>query len=273
MILAPSDLHDMLNDDTFTIIEAGNNTVNEYIKEHLANAIYLDLNKHLSAPAANPARGGRHPLPSPKDFSGIISASGISASDTVIIYDRNCGANAAARLWWMLRSAGVKNVSVLSGGFEAAKKAGVPVNAEQVITKLPSGFQFNNWVWPVARIEDVEKASQNDILVIDVRDGVRYNGISEPLDPVAGHIPGAINIPFRLNLTEDGLFRSPEALKQFYSDAAKYEQVIVHCGSGVTACHTILAMVHAGLPLPSLYVGSWSEWCRSNNDIITKLPG
>jgi len=140
--------------------------------------------------------------------------------------------------------------------------------------KKTASYPLEKWMLPIADMAEVEKVSQdNDHLVIDVRDANRFNGETEPIDLIAGHIPGATNVPFTENLDADGFFLSPETLKKKYEEilaGRNSDEVIVHCGSGVTACHTLLAMAHAGMEIPKLYVGSWSEWSRNTKPMVTK---
>jgi thiosulfate/3-mercaptopyruvate sulfurtransferase len=190
-----------------------------------------------------------------------------------VVYDDKNGSNAAARFWWMLKSVGHKKVQVLDGGFHAAIKAGFPTSSKTEIPLKTEPYKIENWLLPLADIHEIDKVAQDtNFLVVDVRDEQRYNGEKEPIDLIAGHIPGAINIPFTTNLDSDGFFLSPEELKNNYSkefgDRAA-ENIIVHCGSGVTACHTLLALAYAGLEIPKLYVGSWSEWSRNDRPIAT----
>ena len=242
-----------------------------YDEKHLDGAIFVNLNTQLADIKEDASLGGRHPLPSVEKFSETLSALGITEKSHVIIYDHSNGANAAARFWWMLRSAGHEKVQVLNGGFAAAEKAGVPVNNKSVQIKKASGYKIEKWKLPTADMAEVERAAQeSDHIVIDVRDTERFKGHTEPFDVVAGHIPGAINIPFATNLDDQGLFLQPNELKKKYQEIfgdIKTENIIVHCGSGVTACHTLLAADHADLKIPKLYVGSWSEWSRNNKPI------
>lgn len=255
----------------------GINAKANYEQRHLEGALFLDLNTQLAEIKADPSNGGRHPLPTAKQFAETLTNAGISKKSHIVIYDDNNGANAAARFWWMLKSIGHEKVQVLDGGFQAAEKAGFPINA---IIKIPTPaepYQVTDWKLPLTDIVEVEKVSQNEnYLVIDVRDSVRYDGEKEPIDLIAGHIPGAINVPYTSNLNGDGLFLSPAELKTKYQNIFNNrtpENIIVHCGSGVTACHTLLAIAHAGLEIPKLYVGSWSEWSRNDKIIATKKNG
>jgi thiosulfate/3-mercaptopyruvate sulfurtransferase len=222
----------------------------------------------LAAHNPNPKNGGRHPLPDLFDFAKTLSELGIQEENQIVIYDDKGGANAAARCWWLLKSFGLKKVQVLNGGFQAAQDLEMNSGEEHIhqsTIKIPE-----NWQLPTVQIQEVEDTLKTGkSIVIDVRDAYRYRGESEPIDPVAGHIPGAINIPLTENLVDNLLFLSPKKLQEkygaFFSENTK--EVIIHCGSGVTACHTILAMDYAGFPIPKLFVGSWSEWCRSEKEI------
>lgn len=256
------------------IIDAGNHE--QYKKQHLDGAVHLDLNTQLSDIKDNPANGGRHPLPSPEKFIATLSNLGISSKHHIVIYDDKNGANAAARLWWMLKAIGYEKVQVLNGGLQSVEKMEFPINDSEVKLTPIEKINYPNpsWSLPQATMDEVEKASQDaSKLIIDVRAKERYNGITEPIDLIAGHIPNAVNIPFSENLNEQGNFKSPEELKKKYTEITKgidLSQVIVHCGSGVTACHTLLSFAHAGLPIPKLYVGSWSEWSRNEKEMVTQ---
>jgi thiosulfate/3-mercaptopyruvate sulfurtransferase len=259
------------------LFDAGNGAaaLANYEKEHLRGAIFVDMDTELSGPKNDISVGGRHPLPDKDAFAATLTRLGVSKNSHIVIYDDKNGANAAARFWWMLKAAGHEKVQVINGGFQQAQKKGYPMDegssAADSSTEQP--YTIHDWILPLAQIDEVEAAAKaKGRIVIDVRSKERYDGITEPLDPVAGHIPGAINIPFTENLDNDGLFIQAQELRQKYSAATheiKSSDIIVHCGSGVTACHTILAMAYAGFDIPKLYVGSWSEWCRSGKNIGT----
>ncbi|GEP51876.1 sulfurtransferase [Flavobacterium noncentrifugens] len=257
------------------IAEAGNGAAarQDYDQLHLQNALYLDLDSQLAEVPENAANGGRHPLPKIEKFGETLISLGISKDDHIIIYDRKNGANAAARFWWMLKSAGFEKVQVLNGGFQAALQANLPMDDHLVIPQKVNPYPVDSWKLPTVGIKEVEAfASDPKSIVIDVREPIRYDGKTEPIDLVAGHIPGAINIPFAENLNANGEFLSPEVLRSKYERALNGtdpENIAVHCGSGVTACHTLLAMDYAGLKIPNLYVGSWSEWSRNEKPIAT----
>jgi 3-mercaptopyruvate sulfurtransferase SseA len=256
-----------LSKETLILIDAGNNAFTRYQQKHIKGALYVDLNNDLAAVAEDPENGGRHPLPSIIDFAKLLGKLGITPDSHVVVYDDKQGSNAAARFWWMLRAVGHAKVQVLNGGLQAAEAAGVEFDLGIETANPVSAYPVTTWQLPLADINDVRNAVKiGTNCIIDVRDAERYLGITELLDPVAGHIPTAINIPFNENMDEAGLFLSPERLREKYQSVFKShvaEDSIVHCGSGVTACHTLLAMDAAGLPMPKLYVGSWSEWCRT----------
>ena len=241
--------------------------------KHIEGAVYVDLNTQLSEIKDDVSIGGRHPLPSIENFAKTISMIGIDTESHVIVYDDQNGSNAAARLWWMLKAIGHEKVQVLNGGIQEAEKSNLPLSSKTGNFLECELYNVKNWKLPIAEIEEVEKVSQKaDHMVIDVRAAERYAGKTEPIDLVAGHIPGAINVPLTENLDENGLFLSPMILKEKYQTLfrdIKTENIIVHCGSGVTACHTLLAIAIAGLEIPKLYVGSWSEWSRNNKSIDT----
>ncbi|MBK8726268.1 MAG: sulfurtransferase [Holophagaceae bacterium] len=247
----------------------------EYLAGHLPGARHADLERDLSAASReghDPARGGRHPLPSLREFCATVGAWGIDDKSRVVVYDGAGGANAAARAWWMLRSLGLPAVQVLDGGLQAALAAGLHTTVEVPVFQDQEPCPAPRWQSTVVELDIVEKLAQHPAWkVLDVRSGERFRGETEPFDPAAGHIPGARNLPYGENLEEDCRFKSREALQALYGglmDGLRPDHLVVHCGSGVTACHTLLALEHAGFhgpdgSAPALFVGSWSEWCRS----------
>ncbi|MDW8852614.1 sulfurtransferase [Flavobacterium sp. MMLR14_040] len=275
-LINPEELLNLKDSSEVVLIDAraGANAEENYRNEHLKGARYIDLNKDLAAVQKNPANGGRHPLPSLENFAEVLSKLGISPQSHIIIYDDKNGSNAAARFWWMLKSIGHKKVQVINGGLQAAIKAGFETSSEIETFKTTEKYPISKWNLAFADIEEVEKARNNSQnIVIDVRDKNRFDGLTEPLDLIAGHIPGAINVPFSENLDENGFYKSSEVLAEKYTEILgdiKPENVIIHCGSGVTACHTLLAMNYAGIEIPKLYVGSWSEWSRNDRDMFTQ---
>ena len=286
-IITATELSEIFNQENLVILDArtGKDARENYLQNHIKGARFIDLDKDLAEIGEDAAFGGRHPLPKISKFAETLQNLGISEDSHIVVYDTSNGANAAARCWWMLKSFGVEKVQVLSGGFQTAEKEGIPLKSGEEIFEKTSFILKENWSWPTSTLEEVEKEiSENSAIVIDVRDAYRYRGESEPIDLVAGHIPGAINIPFSENLDENGEFLSPEILKekyqQFLADASPQlnmtKKLIIHCGSGVTACHTILALDYAGFvtlsgaEVPNLYVGSWSEWSRREGKEIAR---
>jgi thiosulfate/3-mercaptopyruvate sulfurtransferase len=275
-IITPNQLIVAVQTNAIVLVDATNNPTayQNYQKSHLQGALFVDVNFQLADIKKDVSIGGRHPLPTPEEFSKTLSDLGITPETWVVVYDDKNGANAAARFWWMLRSIGHEKVQVLSGGIQAAIQAGFSVgSAVEVATKVES-YPLQSWQWPTIDLQGMDEMILKDnFVVIDVREPQRFKGETEPIDLVAGHIPGAINIPFTTNLDENGFILSPEELKEKYQKAFENidsENRVVHCGSGVTACHTLLAMAVAGLSLPKLYVGSWSEWSRNNREIIVE---
>lgn len=270
-IIQPEDLLELVKTTDVVVVDAGSSI--SYGTQHLKGAVYADLNLDLAAVPEDAAKGGRHPLPDPAYFGQVLSRLGITPQSHVVVYDDKNGALAAARFWWMLRAAGHEKVQVLNGGLTAAVKAGFPLS-DLVEMPIPvAEYTFADWNLPQAYMDEVETAALGtEHVVIDVREAARYRGETEPIDLIAGHIPGAINLPYAGNLDENGLFIKPEIIGQKYVDELKgvnAANAIIHCGSGVTACHTILAMNYAGLPMPKLYVGSWSEWSRNDKNIAS----
>lgn len=275
-IISPSELKNLPTENLIILdARAGKDVYENYLNKHIKAARFIDLDKDLAEIGENAAFGGRHPLPEIKKFAETISNLGISENNHIVIYDDKNGSNAAARTWWMLKAFGFENVQVLDGGFQNAEKEGVEFSSGEESFEKTELIQKENWLLPISDLETVENELTNQSsTVIDVRDSYRYRGESEPIDLVAGHIPGAINIPFSENLDENGNFLSPEILREKYSKLleGKPENLIIHCGSGVTACHTILALDYAGFKIPNLYVGSWSEWSRrEGKEIATEI--
>jgi thiosulfate/3-mercaptopyruvate sulfurtransferase len=276
-IIEVTELFKNYKTDNLVLVDVSNNknAKENYLIEHLDGAVFIDLNTQLADIKTDLSNGGRHPLPSIEDFTKTLRNIGIDKTSHVVAYDNNNGSNAAARFWWMLKAIGHMKVQVLNGGLNEAKKHNFPLSSriKSAKNKLEN-YQAKRWGLAVAEMDDVEKNMSNENhLIIDVRDTDRYNGVNEPIDLIAGHIPNAINIPFIENLDNNGLFLKPDELRIKYERAfgnIKAENIIIHCGSGVTACHTILAIDYAGLEIPKLYVGSWSEWSRNNKKISSK---
>ena len=274
-VIKPQELIQLKGKKEMVLIDArsGPDAKEKYQAEHLDGALYVDLEEELAHKKSNPADGGRHPLPDVSEFAEVLGRLGIKPESHVVVYDDKNGANAAARFWWMLKAMGHSQVQVLDGGYNAAVTAGIPTSSKTETPAPYPAYPTSGWKLPTISIDEVEKIRQDaDFLVIDVREPERFRGEREPIDLVAGHIPGAVNIPFSTNLDQNGAFLSPEDLNAKYTAAIgnrKPENVVVHCGSGVTACHTLLAMDQAGIKIPKLYVGSWSEWSRNARPMAT----
>jgi len=236
-----------------------------YAAGHLPGARHAQLERDLAAPVADPAHGGRHPLPEPQAFAATLGRWGIGPDSRVVAYDDQGGANAASRLWWMLRAIGHPGVQVVDGGLAALREAGFALTTDEPVASARPPYPLDALAG-TAEIDEVDRVrGAADRRVIDVRAAFRYRGDSDPFDPVAGHIPGARNAPYADNLRGDGTFKSADELRAQLTgvlDGVAPAQTIVHCGSGVTACHTLLALDRAGLTGARLYIGSWSEWCR-----------
>jgi thiosulfate/3-mercaptopyruvate sulfurtransferase len=276
-LISTGELANHLNDDTWAIVDCRfsldqpERGRQEYMQAHIPSAVYAHLNKDLSGPVI-PGKTGRHPLPSLEVMAETFSNWGISDNIQVVAYD-DSGGSMAARLWWLLRWLGHDNAAVLDGGWNRWRSEDLPIrNGEEY--RKPQVFN------PRLRSELVVDAAEvlahlNDpaVRIIDARAAERYRGEIEPIDPVAGHIPGATSVPFTENLGADGRFLPPEQLGirfQTLLGNVPPEQTIFYCGSGVTAAHNVLALAHAGLGDARLYAGSWSDWITDPDRPIEK---
>ncbi|EGL83263.1 Rhodanese-like protein [Caldalkalibacillus thermarum TA2.A1] len=239
-----------------------------YRKDHIPGAVYFDLEKDLSGPVQ--AHGGRHPLPDLDAFVEKLGRAGIDETKTVVAYDDQ-GGPMAARLWWMLKYLGHDRVYLLEKPYSAWKNEGYPVTAE---VTHPAPLQFRPKPNPdmIASIDEVkQKLHDPQVMLIDARARERYTGEQEPIDRVGGHIPGAVNEFWQEGLDADGSWKSPEKQRQRFSRYLdqKDKELIVYCGSGVTACANVVALHEVGLQ-PKLYVGSWSDWISYEDNEIEK---
>jgi thiosulfate/3-mercaptopyruvate sulfurtransferase len=237
-----------------------------YLAGHLPGARYVDLERDLSGPV-RPGTGGRHPLPADESLVALFTRLGITGDRKVIAYDDNCGAMAAARLWWLLRYAGHRRVAVLDGGITRWRERGLRVETgEATPTAETSGFVASFQRDLVVTAGDV--VANNYQVLVDSRATERYRGDVEPLDPVGGHIPGAICLPFSENLTQEGTLRPAEELAERFAalpHPADTTSIVFYCGSGVTAAQNLLAFARARGQLAAMYPGSWSEWVADPN--------
>ena len=264
-LISVADLAQHFNDPAFVILDCRHELTNPefgskaYAESHIRNARFAYLDRDLAAPLTG--RNGRHPLPDPKLFADWLGRMGVSNDKQVIGYD-NAGGVYASRLWWMLRWMGHRSVAVLDGGWQAWLAAGLPVTAELPVPK-PARFTGSPQMSPVDANYVLKHLQSPDMVLIDARANDRYHGQNETIDPVGGHIPGARNRFFKDNLTPQGFFKSPEQLREDFKPFVgndSPEKIVSQCGSGVTACHNLLAMEIAGLKGGRLYAGSWSEW-------------
>lgn len=245
----------------------------EYLARHIPGASYAHLDRDLSGPKTG--RNGRHPLPEPAALRRVFGRLGIGNNMQVVAYDQDSGMF-ASRLWWLLRWLGHDAVAVLDGGFARWLAEGRPASVGE---ERHPARDFSGVPRPEMAVlaDDVQSLrTRADWRVVDARAPERFRGDSEPVDRVAGHIPGAVNHFFQGNLDEHGLFRAPEDLRARFRDAigdVETSHVICYCGSGVTACHDVLALEHAGLRGAKLYPGSWSEWSADPSRPVERSSG
>ena len=270
-----SQLEQIINQPELRLFDCRFNLMDEnqgfelFKQGHIENSQYADLNRQLASPVS--ANSGRHPLPDKHDFEKQLQQWGIDTSSQIVIYDDASGA-IAARLWWLCKWAGLINVAVLDGGLKSWQASQHSLSKKSVsfkTTAFQADFDDEQWV----STDTVDKLTNNStVLITDARAAKRYNGDFEPIDSRSGHVPGADNFPFENNLDTNGHFLSPRQLAGLHQQATEITQVISMCGSGVTACHNILARTHAGLSPGQLYVGSWSEWIVDpGREIVTAI--
>ena len=263
--------NDFIIFDTRCDIKDSGYGIDSYTEGHIENSIFVDVDTDL---ASEKQQGtGRHPLPKVETFCDKLSHWGMDNNKQVVIYD-DAGGAFAGRMWWMLRWLGHEDVAVLDGGLNSWVKNGNKLITSPTLFKK-SYFEptINNEM--IATLRDVENAQHvlNTIL-LDARSKERYEGISDPVDPIAGHVPGAISHPLGPNLDRTGKFKDKEELKHNFdkiSHDLKEKEIISMCGSGITACHNILALEIAGIKNAKLYVGSWSEWITDPNRTVVTI--
>jgi thiosulfate/3-mercaptopyruvate sulfurtransferase len=230
----------------------------QYQNSHIPSAYYLDLNRDLSSPVQK--HGGRHPLPSPTELADKLSSMGVDSQTLVVAYDDSRFAF-AARLWWLLRYMGHERVAVLDGGFQGWQIAGYPVTD---IIPDPKQGKFVPHLQPL-QVVDIEavKARKDlpGVVLVDSRESDRYRGDTEPIDPIAGHIPGAVNYPWQEVTDSQGNLKSVSEQLRRWENLEQSKEILVYCGSGVTACVNLLSLEMAGIHAGKLYAGSWSDWC------------
>jgi len=231
----------------------------QYETGHIPGAHYLDLNKDLSSPVG--IHGGRHPLPNPSKLASTLEAIGVWKDETLVVAYDDSRLAFAARLWWLLRYLGHNRVAVLDGGLTGWKSAGYPVTDR--VSPHPTGSFVpqvrSQWVVDI----DAVKARKDNpgVMLVDSRDPDRYQGLREPIDPIAGHIPGAVNFPWKEVTDSDGFVQPLTEQSRMWESIESGSEMIVYCGSGVTACVNLLSLELAGQSGGKLYAGSWSDWC------------
>jgi len=238
-----------------------------FLEQHIAGATHADLDKHLAThDDAIRVNGGRHPLPKREVFAAWLQSVGVNRDTQVVVYDRN-GMNYCGRLWWMLKWCGHNAVAALDGGLQAWTAAGGAIASGEAVAPTNGNFTLSE---PLLNLVDTATLSaqlnNGTQTIVDARATPRYRGEVEPFDPVAGHIPGALNRPFNTNLNAAGFFKSADELRAEFSALLGHQtaaNVVHHCGSGVSAVPNVLAMAVAGLGSSALYAGSWSEWCNT----------
>jgi thiosulfate/3-mercaptopyruvate sulfurtransferase len=237
-----------------------------YAQAHIPGARFVAMDTDLSAPKSG--RNGRHPMPAPAEVRALLARLGLRPDQQLVVYDTSGGVM-ASRLWWMARWVGHAQVAVLDGGLPAWQRAGYPVTGETPVVRPADAWPERPALERLVDLETVAQVSQQaptpeGSCILDARAPERFRGEVEPLDPVAGHIPGALNRPSAANLRDNGCFKPGPVLAQEFRaviGARAGTAVLQSCGSGVSACHNQLAMVHAGIEGAALYGGSWSEWC------------
>ena len=272
-LISTTDLQTIINHPELRLFDCRFNLLDEnkglqdFNSGHIENSQYADLNRQLAGPVLG--HTGRHPLPDKAEFENQLQLWGVDESSQIVVYDDACGA-IAARLWWLCRWAGLEQTALLDGGLNDWIKRGNALSTAKVsFEKTNFNAYYNDQLWVSTR-EIEQTKDDSGTLITDARTAMRYNGESEPIDKRAGHVPGAVNFPFENNLGEDGLFLNQPALLRMHQQDPEISNVISMCGSGVTACHNILARTHAGLDSGQLYVGSWSEWITDpSRDINT----
>jgi len=260
MLLDPEDLRAghtaVIFDCRFSLADPGAGRA-LYEQGHIPGAHYLDLNLDLAGPARE--RGGRHPLPDPAVFAATLARFGVGPHTEVVAYDDNRLAF-AARLWWLMRSLGYRPPRLLNGGYQAFLACGGEADTAQP-RAAPCAVSTAPGFTGYCDIEGVRAAQEAGALLVDSREERRYQGLEEPIDPVAGHIPGAINRPWQGVTSAAGVTLGKDGLEAHWGDALEAEHLVVYCGSGVTACVNLFALALLGRDDATLYAGSWSDWC------------
>ena len=271
-LISADDALRVLSKATVLDCRAGPGARDQWLLGHAPGARFVDLERDLSE-VRDPKDGGRHPLPEWTVWLERVGSWGIEPSTPVLLYDASNSGMAAARAWWMFRAIGHQPLAVIDGGWDALRRAGVSAEAGDVLVEGRGTYRTELSRWNTVGASQVESMRADaGWTLIDARAPERYQGLVEPIDPVAGHIPGAVNLYWQRSLHEDGSFLPNEVLREQLASTigdTPPERLVCYCGSGVTACHVLLAMEAAGMRGAQLYVGSWSEWCRTRSDAIS----
>jgi thiosulfate/3-mercaptopyruvate sulfurtransferase len=270
-LIAPGDVVPHLGDERWVIVDCRFDLADPpkgeqlYLESHIPGARYAHLDRDLSGEKTGV--NGRHPLPTAEAMRERFGALGIAPGAQVIVYDADSGMH-ASRLWWMLRFMGHDAVALVDGGFARWQRDGLPVRGGREVWRPATfiGAPRANWVLDADAVQ--QGLHEPSRLLVDARAEERYRGEVEPIDKKAGHIPGAANFFFQRNLQDDKTFKSADELREAWLSLLgprQPEQIVMYCGSGVTACHNLLALEHAGLPGARIYPGSWSEWSSSSD--------
>lgn len=278
-LIGASELAEHLDDPGWRIVDCrfdlgdADAGIREYLDAHIPGAVFADLDRDLAAPVG--PQTGRHPLPDTVAFEQFMGRTGIDSTTEVVVYDAANGA-LASRAWWLIRWAGHERVRLLDGGFAAWMRVGQGTNGGKEKAR-PARYRVRPRQHMVLTTEDLLAVDDiGKIRLVDARDRQRFRGEAEPIDPVAGHIPGAISLPLSNSLNNDGTWKPRDQLEALWRDVLgndKSKSWAVMCGSGVTACHLALSGMEAGYAEPRLYVGSWSEWIRDPGRPVAVGPG
>jgi thiosulfate/3-mercaptopyruvate sulfurtransferase len=277
-LITTAELAAHLDDPSYVILDVRHDLAqpdtlgrSQFAAGHIRGATFVHLDRDLSAPKTG--ENGRHPLPSPESAAALFGHLGIDASKQVVAYDSG-GGMYAPRLWWMLRWLGHDAAAVLDGGIAKWMREGRPVTTE-VIRPEPATFAIRNVERTLSADDVVRNLGARTLTLVDARGSERFRGEVEPIDPVAGHIPGSINRPYTENLEPDGTFKSAGKLRADFERVVGKtppDHIVNTCGSGVSACHNLLAMEIAGMHRSLLYPGSWSEWCADPARPVARGP-
>ena len=280
ILFSPQELHaehksnaNIVVDCRFDLSDTGAG-YRDYLEAHIPGAVYAHLDDDLSSPVT--ATSGRHPLPAADEFSGFLARSGWQPGIRLVAYD-NAGGAIAARLWWLMKYFGHDCAGLLDGGIASWQAAGYELESGRVTTAgaTPASVQASSEM-VMSTAEVFDNLGSDEKVLVDVRASERYSGQTEPIDSVAGHVPGSVNFPLQLSLAQSGRFKPARQIREDLLGLLKgypANDVVYMCGSGVTACHTIFAAELAGLEGSKLYAGSWSEWIRDPSHPVEPKKG